>query len=152
MVFFRHPILMQIARQVVLLNTCMAFFVWRWRLQWTQKDLLQQFLPLSILRHDVFLCCNVTFGIRDSVRFFCASKETMTVGKLWSQSDINGCKKVLGLFRDMDLLMCLDEGVGSRIRILAKLKLYKKPLIVFDEVQVVEGRIIFEWKSCQNEV
>ena len=86
------------------------------------------------------------------MRFFCASKETMTVGKLWSQSDINGCKKVLGLFRDMDLLMCLDEGVGSRIRILAKLKLYKKPLIVFDEVQVVEGRIIFEWKSCQNEV
>ena len=37
------------------------------------------------------------------------TEEKMSVGKVWTASDISGCKKVLGLFRDMDMLMCLGE-------------------------------------------
>lgn len=49
------------------------------------------------------------------------SKDKMSVGKLWTASDISGCKKVLNLFREMDILMCLGhlERHGTLRRFLA---------------------------------
>lgn len=78
----------------------------------------------------------------------------MTVGKLWSQSDINGCKKVLGLFRDMDLLMCLDEvWWGSDCwgkdrffdRSHARMR-YKSPSL--HDLKFQKQYIIIEWFIC----
>ena len=75
------------------------------------KRLLQQNFAIIYVLQGFFFVATLLFSFfkvgKQKTRW--TSEETMTVGKLWSQSDINGCKKVLGLFRDMDLLMCLDE-------------------------------------------